>query len=125
MAKGDIMTEPTLFTYLDQISNKTLTYEYSKKLAPAYMLSLWLSHDQQLINIVQAMNHLQFNLPDDVIYKYYVSKVPAKKKRYIKWTKKSTLDKEDDKIVTALRESFNISKNEAKMTMRHVRRISK
>ena len=43
------------FTFLNQIYNKTSVHEYDKKVAPAYMLSWWLSHDPGLINIVQKI----------------------------------------------------------------------
>ena len=105
---------PTLFTFLDQISNKSVVHKYNKKAAPAYMLSLWLSHDQQLLPLVQKMNYLQFNLPDDIIYNYYYHTVPKRKKRYLKWTKKEPEDKSRAKLVKEISEAHGVSKNEAK-----------
>jgi len=109
--------EPTLFTYLNQIYYKTNRYEYSKKLAPAYMLSMWLSHDNSLIDIVNKINGLQFLLKDDIIYKYYMNKVP-KGKRWIKWVKKDPKDKEFDKEVKKEMESRKLSKREAMMVVK-------
>ena len=105
---------PTIFDYLNQISNKSTIYKYDKKIATAYMLSLWLSHDPELLQIVQKMNFLQFELPDQTIYDYYYYSVPKKKKRYIKWTKKTPEEKEKLKDINDIKEKYGVSKNEAK-----------
>jgi hypothetical protein len=105
--------EVNIFSYLNQIFYKTDKHEYDKKLAPAYMLSMWLSHDSKLIDIVNNLNRLQFSLKDDIIYKYYMSKVP-KGKRFIKWVKKDEKDKKRDKVISALmEENRQLSKREA------------
>ena len=52
MPKKKTKTGPNLFDFLNQIYLKTQKYPYDKKSASAYMLSLWLSHDKYLINIV-------------------------------------------------------------------------
>ena len=84
---------------------------YDKKLAPAYMLSLWLSHDKTLIDTVDKINEFQFLLSDDLIYKYYFDKIP-KGRRYIKWTKKEEVDKDDKKKLDKMKEDMLLSKNE-------------
>ena len=112
MAKS--LTEPNLFTFLNQIYTKVEKYPYDKKLAPAYMLSMWLSHDKQLIDYVERINHLQFTIPDESIYKYYMSVVP-KGKRYIKWVKKTPEEKQFIKDVMKIVEETDLSKREAKM----------
>ena len=110
---------PKIFDFLNQINNKTSKFVYDKKIAPAYQLSMWLSHNINLIDIVQEINHLQFNLNDDIIYKYYMDKVP-KKRRFIKWTKKSkTNEKDIDKTMI----KYNVSANEAKNILKHERAI--
>ena len=110
------LTEPNLFTFLNQIYTKVEKYPYDKKLAPAYMLSMWLSHDKQLIDYVEKINHLQFTIPDKSIYRYYMSVVP-KGKRYIKWVKKTPEEKKFMKDVMKLVEETNLSKREAKMVV--------
>jgi len=102
-----------IFDYLNQIYNKTEKLKYDKKLAPAYMLSMWLSHDLSLLNTVQEMNFLQFDLPDKIIYDYYFHSIP-KRKRYIKWTKKTPEDKKKDKDIKEIKERYNVSKMKAK-----------
>ena len=114
---------PTLFNILDQISNKKIEHKYDKKAAPAYMLSLWLSHDTQLLPLVQKMNFLQFSLPDDIIYNYYYHTVPKRKKRYIKWTKKDPEDKKRSKLIKEIVESHGVSRNEAKKLLLYKERI--
>lgn len=104
-----------LFDYLEQISNKSTKLKYDKKIAPAYMLSLWLSHDHRLLNLVQKINHLQFVLPDDIIYNYYFYVVPKMKKRFIRWIKKTPESKlRDKKVKKIIEENSKISKREAK-----------
>jgi hypothetical protein len=116
------MKTPNLFTFLDQISNKVERYPYDKKLAPAYMLSMWLAHDPSLISIVQKINHIQFSLPDRLVYQYYLDKVPKRKKRYIKWTKKTPDSKDGKKIVESIKENYRVSTNEAKMIRSFIER---
>lgn len=101
-----------IFDYLNAINNKT-PLEYDKKVASAYMLALWLSHDKDLIFIVNEVNEILFKLPDEGIYKCFYSKIP-KKQRYIKWIKKEKLDKKSDKMVKELVEKYNLSEEEAK-----------
>ena len=119
MAKKPI-THPNLFDYLDQINLKGKKYEYDKKVASAYILSLWLSHDSGLIGMVQKMNFIHFTLPDSLIYDYYFDMVP-KKKRFIRWTKKEVISKKEEKEIESLQEQYGISKKEAKMYMKSVK----
>ena len=109
-----------LFTFLNQIQNKRRTVPYDKKIAPAYMLSMWMSHDKGLIGRVNKINKHQFILPDEVIYNYYMDAVPAGK-RYIKWVKKR---KEDDKLkkrIEKLQEhNPNLSIRECKMIITYL-----
>lgn len=108
--------KPTLFDFLNQIYLKTGKYAYDKKIASAYMLSLWLSHDKYLIRHVNKINRLQFILPDDIIYEYYMSVIP-KGKRFIKWVKKTPEDKKMKKQIESIMEGTNLSKREAKMVL--------
>ena len=104
------MAEKNIFSYLNAIYMKD-KIPYDKKLAPAYMLSLWLSHDKTLIDTVDKINEFQFLLSDDLIYKYYFDKIP-KGRRYIKWTKKEEVDKDDKKKLDKMKEDMLLSKNE-------------
>ena len=115
-------TEPNLFTFLNQIYEKKTTYPYNKKLAPAFMLSHWLAHDPELIGIVNKINSLQFHLPDVIIYEYYFDMVP-KRKRFVRWTKKTPADKKRDKLTEALKLKYTVSTNEAKRILKHVEKI--
>lgn len=100
------------FEFLNNIFYKRKA-EYSKKDCPAYLLSMWLAHDPDLIGIVNKINPLQFNLKDDIIYEYYFDKVP-KGRRFIRWTKKEKEPKETAKLLEEIKEEFQCSKNEAK-----------
>lgn len=106
---------PDLFTFLTQIQTKRRKYPYDKKLAPAYMLTMWLSHDKDLINIINKMNRHQFILPDEVIYEYYMATLPSGK-RYIPWTKKRKEEGSFKKAVDILQEKNpRLSVRECKM----------
>lgn len=109
---------PNIFDFLNQICFKSAKHEYDKKAVSAYMLSLWLSHEKDLIGVVNKINHFQFKFPDDSVYKYYYNMVP-KGKRFIKWTKKDKIDKKMKAKLDALKEKYNISTNEAKSLLLH------
>ena len=61
--------------------------EYRPKEVSAFVLSLFLSEDPKLAEIVNKINKYQFSLTDELIFKYYVDTIP-KGKRYLKFTKK-------------------------------------
>ena len=122
MAKA-AKTGPNLFDFLNQIYLKTAKYPYDKKTASAYMLSLWLSHDKHLLNIVDKIVRLQFTLPDDIIYNYYMSEIP-KGRRFIKWIKKTPEDKKLKKKLESIMEGTFLSKREAKMVLAFGEKIS-
>lgn len=111
-----MMKEKTIFNYLNSIFYKKPEI-YDKKIAPAFLLSLWLSHDKSLIDIVNKINYLQFGLSDDIIYTYYYHKVP-KGKRFIRWTKKEPVDKKHKDKINSIREEFSLSKREAEDMLR-------
>lgn len=77
------------------------------------MLSMWLSHDSNLIDTVNKINRLHFALRDDIIYKYYMDKVP-KGKRWIKWVKKEPKDERIEKRIEEITGNSKLSKKEAK-----------
>lgn len=96
----------TIFDYLNNLFYKK-GLEYNKKIAPAYLITLFLSYDKQLLPLVDKVNKLLFTLPDELIYQYFYDKVP-KGKRFIKFPKK-TSKKEND---NPLKMKYNMSKNE-------------
>ena len=95
--------QPKLFNFIRQISSKSRQYQYDKKIAPAYMLTLWLSHDKDLIRRVNEINKYQNNISDEAIYEYYMDVIPQSR-RYIKWTKKRA-DKVTDRAVEKIHDS--------------------
>lgn len=90
--------------------------DYKPKEFSAWVLSLFLSEDPQLINIVNRVNHYQFTLDDKLIFKYYVDVVPAKR-RYIKFTKKTKEAKDTEEDVKHLMETYGCSKREAHLSL--------
>ncbi len=96
----------TIFDYLNNLYYKS-RLEYDPKIAPAYLISLWLSHDKSLLPIVNKINPYHFLLDDRIIYSYYYDMIP-KGKRYIKWIKK---EKKEGKFEN-LHKEMGISKME-------------
>lgn len=105
-----------LFDVLNSINEKkSITYNKSK--ANRYIITLWLSQCEELIDIVSKINFNLFQIPDKLVYKYFYKAVP-KKKRFIKWTKKEELDKNKKKQVDELMNEYNISEIEARKSLR-------
>lgn len=117
----EMSKKPGMFDIFTQILTKRVKYKYNKKIAPSYMMSLYLSHDNSLLGIVNAMNKVQSIIPDELIYKYYYNQVP--KRRYIKWVKKTPEDKKLNDIINEIKLETNTSENEAKMILNHMKKI--
>lgn len=96
---------------LNAITIKT-PHEYRKKEFPAYMIMMFMSEDRELQDIVAAMNPYLFNVPDELVFKYFVKAVP-KGKRFIKYTKKSEAAKDRIERIKEMATNLNISKREA------------
>lgn len=110
-----------IFDYLKQICEKTTQQQYNKKVAPAFLLTMWLSHEQDLIDLCQEMN-IRHWLNDEDVYNFYFDKV-SKRRRFIRWTKKDeTYLKEQEEIEEIMIE-YNVSNREATMLKQHKERI--
>lgn len=99
----------SIFDYLNSINNK-IPIEIEKDFS-GYMVSLWLSQSNDCIEYVNDINNYIFSLSPDSLYKYYYYKIP-KKKRFIKWTKKSKKTENED--YTDIKIKYNLSDNEIK-----------
>lgn len=106
-----MVKEKTLFDVLNAINNKT-HIKYHKKIVSAYMIAMWLSHEQELLPIVNEINEILFRLDDEAIFRYFYDKIP-KKRRFIKWTKKEKLKEKDEQMVDEIMKKFDASKEEA------------
>lgn len=110
-----------LFDILNQIFTKSTKYEYDKKIANAYMLSVWLSHEPHLMEYVQEINHRQFNMSDKMVYDYYFNAVPKSKSLYIKYIKGAK--QKDDSEVEEIMIDYDVSRREALMIKNHKERL--
>ena len=99
------MEKLTLFDYLNNLFYKK-GLVYDKKIAPAYMITMFLSHDKSLLPIIDKINHLHFHIDDYLIYEYYYKNIP-KGKRFLKYIKK-----EKTKEKETLKSLYKLSKNE-------------
>lgn len=114
-----------IFTFINQIVEGKRKHPYDRKIAPAYMLSMWLSHDKDLIYKCNDINKYQFLLPDEVVYEYYMSKIP-KRKRFIKWVKKRKDDDKTKERIEKLQTHYpNLSTRECKMILNQLVRRKK
>lgn len=100
-----------LFECLNAITQKS-ECEYNPKEVSGYILSMFIAEYKGLIEMANNVNPYQFDLPDELIFKYYVKSVP-KGYRNMKFTKKTEASKERDKQVKELMEKYGISKREA------------
>lgn len=103
----------TLFDALNAINEKK---KFEKKLPSGYIISLWLSQSNELIERVNKINPYIFSLDDKLTFKYFMKSVPQKK-RYIRWTKKTTISKSDQKKIDELCHQYKISEREAKLSL--------
>ena len=110
-----------IFDYLRQICEKGTKQPYDKRLAPAFLITMWLSHEQDLINLCQAMN-IRHWLNDKDVYNFYFYKVP-KGYRYIRWTKKDETYLKAQEEIEEIMLEYNVSNREATMIKQHTDRI--
>lgn len=89
--------EVNLFTFVNQIQSKRRTVPYDRKIAPAYVLCLFLSMNKKYIDVVNEINQYTFLLPDEIVYEYLMKKIPNLHydERYAKFIKKR---EEDDMV---------------------------
>ena len=108
--------ENHLFEVIKAINEKN-AIEYDPKKANKYILMLWLSQSRELIDIISKLNYNFFNVPDKLVFKYLYGKVP-KKQRFIKYTKKEKLPKEEEKEIQELVDKYGISYLEAEKSVK-------
>jgi hypothetical protein len=98
-----------LFNALKQ---KDESYEYNPKDLPPFVLSIFLSYNQDLLPIVQEMNKFLRNIPDKAVWKYYMRKTPYK--FWLKFPKKTPAEKYRSERINEIMELLDISFDEAK-----------
>jgi len=67
---------------------------YDPRVMPAYLMSLWLSHSNDLLELINDINDIHFLIDDRLIQKYYYHMVP-KGRRFLKWIKKDKADENE------------------------------
>jgi hypothetical protein len=109
------------YDFCIQIADKKTKLKYNKKVAPGFLLLQWFSHVHYCIDIVHEINHLQFDLNDDIIYKYLFLKIP-KNMRIPKWIKKESM--KNNNRIDELKLKYGVSTREALMIKNHEERIN-
>ena len=108
--KGSHLTE-----VLNAINQKQ-PCDYNPKEVSMWVISLFMFEDPQLAKIANEINPYLFSLDDKLIFKYYMSKVPAKR-RYLKFTKKDKQTEETEEKVKYLMETQGVSRREALLSL--------
>lgn len=122
---------PTIFQLLYKIFTKTKKHEYEGEVIkknPTFLMNLWLSHENDLLPILNEISRINLNLSNDkekIIFQYLMSKVPKGKSRFIKYAKKNKKDLQKEKKIVELMENDNtISKIEATNIINSLERLS-
>ena len=110
-----------IFDYLRQVCEKTTKLPYDKKTAPAFLLTMWLAHEDDLIKYAQNINRHHW-IGDENIYNYYFHAIP-KGRRFIRWTKKDETYLKEQQEIEEIMEEYNVSNKEATMIKQHKERI--
>ena len=105
----------TLFDVLNSIFYKK-EIVYNKKIANAYIMVLWLSHDPELLVLSNKINKRLFTHSDKGVYEILYSKVP-KGKRFVKWIKKQEIPEEKLPEIEELMKKYEMSEREARLTL--------
>lgn len=103
-------SKQTIFDFLNSINDKK-RIDINKKDFSNYMVTLWLSHAEECINVINDINKHIFNIPEEAMYEYLYDKIP-KKKRFIKFTKKNKV--EELKELSEFGAKQNLSNKEMK-----------
>ena len=98
----------TIFDFLNSINDKKKIEINTKDFSP-YMVSLWLSHASDCIDVVNRLNPYIFNTSSKATYEYYFNAI-SKSKRFIKYTKKSKID--ENKEMESFKELKHMSTKE-------------
>lgn len=125
MANKKGSREVTLFTYLNSLWSKKRVEPFNRSTCNPYMLSMYLAHERDLIDMVQEMNKIQFSLPtgnERIVYEYYLAKTP-RGRRFIKWTKKTKVAKKREKLLEEIQEEFDVSKMEADKILKVMEKV--
>ena len=117
----DTKKKINIFDYLRQICEKGTKQPYDKRLAPAFLITMWLSHEQDLVHLCQAMN-IRHWIADKDVYNFYFHKVP-KGRRFIRWTKKDETYLKEQEEIEELMVEYNVSNREATMLKQHKERL--
>ena len=105
----------SLFDAINSINDKQKR-DINHKNVTGFILTLWMAENKELIEYANKINPYIFNLPDKIVYKYFYNAVPEKK-RFVKWTAKEKLSKENDNKINELCVKYNISPREAKLSI--------
>ena len=115
----------TLFTFIQQIQSKRRTVPYDKKIAPAFVLCLFLSMNEKYINVVNKINNYTFLLPDEIVYEYLMKKIPQLPydERYARFVKKREEDDTVKERLGKIRKLYpELPMKECKMILSHLTR---
>lgn len=80
---------------------------------PLYLVLLWLSHDRDSFDYVEKISKYIYVINEKHCIRYLYYKLPYSKNKFLKWSKKASLDNEN--VITELCNQYGISQYEAKL----------
>jgi len=109
--------KPSIFECINAVNDKIPTYKYDKKIAPAYMLMLWMSLNDGILPYIDKLNERLFEMPDKLVFSAMYKGIP-KAKRFARWPAKSEKEKglteKKKKAIKELMDEHGFSEFEAK-----------
>jgi hypothetical protein len=120
--------EINLFTFIKQIQSKRRTVPYDRKIAPAFVICLFLSMNNKYIEVVNKINQYMFILPDEVIYEYLMKEIPQLPydERYSKFIKKREKNDKTKERLEKIRKMYpEMPMKECKMILSYLTRRKK
>ena len=104
----------TPFDYIKIITTKKKPkdFEYNKKVCSGYLLSWFLSHSFDYLDIVQKMNKIQYHVKDEDVFNYYYDQIP-KSRGWLDLVKKAK-DPHEKKEIEEIKKIYGVSKREAR-----------
>jgi|WetSurMetagenome_2_1015567.scaffolds.fasta_scaffold291220_3 hypothetical protein len=107
-----------IFDCLGAVSKKIPTYKYNKKDVSAFILLMWLSHNESCMPYVDKINERLFDMPQEAVFSAMFKGLP-KGNIFFKWDKKTkdkdkNLSKKKEDIIVKLVEEYGFSDFEAR-----------
>jgi hypothetical protein len=106
------MAEPTFFEMLKALYTKA-PIEYDDKILNPYLMLMWVSHDKDNFESVEAIAKYLYVIKHKHIWEYLRYTLPYHRNKFLKYVKKNKLD--NDELIEELCNEYGISEMEARL----------